>query len=143
MGFYLTNAVAQGMLNGTGLAEAIGSGGKIRVYSGTPPANADAALSGNTQLAELGLSTPPFSGFSDTGSAGRATFGTITQDSSADATGTATTFRVLDAANVVKAQGEVGLSGSGKELIVGTVAFTAGSVVAISSGTIDLPEGPP
>ncbi|EUA24043.1 hypothetical protein I552_10266 [Mycobacterium xenopi 3993] len=32
--FSLTSAVAQGMLNGTGLAEALGASPKIRIYSG-------------------------------------------------------------------------------------------------------------
>ena len=139
--FYVTNAVAQGMLNGTGLAEALGASPKLRIYSGTPPANADAALSGNTQLAELVCASTPFSGFSDTGAAGRATFGAIANDSSADATGTGTFFRIVDnAGTTTKCQGTVGTSAA--DLIMGTVAFTAGSVVSISSATIDLPEGP-
>lgn len=139
--FYITNAVAQGMLNGTGLAEALGASPKIRLYSGTAPANADAALSGNTQLAELVCASTPFSGFSDTGSAGRATFGAIASDASADATGTATFFRIVDnAGTTVKAQGDAGTSGT--SLILNTAAISAGSTVAISSATIDLPEGP-
>lgn len=138
---YITNAVAQGMLNGTGLAEAIGASAKLRFYSGTKPSNADAALSGNTLLAELTLAASPFSGFSDTGSAGRATLGAVTSDTSADATGTATFARILDSAgSVVKMQFDVGTTGTA--IIMATVAFTAGSTVAVSSGTIDLSEGP-
>lgn len=138
---YISNAVAQGMLNGTGLAEAIGASGKLRFYSGTKPANADAGLSGNTQLAELTLAATPFSAFSDTGSAGRATLGSIASDTSADATGTATFARILDSAGTtVKMQFDVGTSGTA--IIMATVAFTAGSTVAVSSGTIDLSEGP-
>ncbi|CQD07351.1 hypothetical protein BN970_01386 [Mycolicibacterium conceptionense] len=141
MSLYLTNAVAQGMLNGTGLAEALGASPKIRIYSGSVPANADAALSGNTVLAELVCASTPFSGFSDTGTAARATYGSIASDVSADATGTATFFRQLDAAGTtVKYQGTVGTSSA--DLILNTVAITAGSTVAISTATIDLPEGP-
>ncbi|WP_458317095.1 hypothetical protein [Mycolicibacterium brisbanense] len=135
----LASAVAQGMLNGTGLAESLGASPKIRIYAGTMPANADAALSGNTQLAELVCAATPFSGFSDTGTAGRATFGAIASDTSADATGTATFFRILDnAGTTVKLQGDAGTSGT--SLILNTAAFTAGSIVAISSATIDLPK---
>lgn len=138
--FFLTNAVAQGMLNGTGLAEALGASPKIRIYSGTKPANADASLSGNTQLAELTCAASPFSGFSDTGSAGRATFGAIASDTSADNTGTATFGRILDSAgSTVKAQFDAGTSGT--SLILNTASITAGSTVAITSGHIDLPEG--
>lgn len=139
MSLYLTNAVAQGMLNGTGLAEALGASPKIRIYSGSVPANADASNSG-TQLAELVCASTPFSGFSDTGTAARATFGTITSDTSADNTGTASFFRIVDSAGTtVKAQGTVGTSSA--DLILNTVAISAGSTVAISSAYIDLPEG--
>lgn len=138
---WITNAVAQGMLNGTGLAEAVGASGKLRFYSGTKPSNADAALSGNTLLAELVLAATPFSSFTDTGSAGRANLGTIASDTSADATGTATFARILDSAGTtVKMQFDVGTTGTA--IIMATVAFTAGSTVAVSSGTIDLGEGP-
>lgn len=139
--FYLTNAVASGMLNSTGLAEALGASPKIRIYSGTAPSNADAALSGNTVLAELTMAATPFSGFTDTGTAARATAGAITADSSADATGTATFFRILDSAGTTtKAQGTVGTSNA--DLVLNTVSITAGSTVSITSATIDLPEGP-
>ena len=138
----ITSAVAQGMLNGTGLAEALGASPKIRIYSGTKPTNADSALSGNTQLAELVCASTPFSGFTDPGAgSARATFGAIANDTSADATGTATFFRILDSAGTtVKMQGDAG-TGSGYALILATVAFSAGSTIAISSATIDFPEG--
>ena len=141
--FYITNTVAQGMLNGTGLAESIdaGTAAVIVIYSGTAPANADASLAGNTVLAQLTCSATAFSGFSDTGTAARATFASITADSSADATGTATFFRILtQAGGTVVAQGTVGTSAS--DLILNTTAITSGSTVSITSATIDLPEGP-
>lgn len=139
--FSITQAVAAGMLNGTGFAEAVGASPKIRIYGGTAPANADAALSGNTQLAELTGAATPFSGFSDAGTAARATFGAIAPDSSADATASATFWRLLDSAGTtVKAQGSVGTTDA--DLILNTVAITLGSTVSITSGTIDLPKGP-
>ncbi|SPX87716.1 hypothetical protein [Mycobacteroides abscessus] len=143
MAFYLTNAVVTAMMGGTGnqsLASYVGASPKIRIYSGTVPTNADASLSGNTQLAELACATTPFSGYTDTGSAARATFGTITDDSSADATGTATFFRLLKSdGTTVVAQGEVATSG--KELTLNTTAITSGSIVSITSGYFELPEG--
>lgn len=139
--FSFTPAVAEGMLNSTGLSEAMGASPKIRLYSGTPPANAGAALSGNIQLAELTMASTPFSGFSDTGSAGRATAAAITADSSADATGTATFFRILNSAGTtVIAQGSVGTSAA--DLVLPTVSIVAGTIVSIDSATIDLPYGP-
>ena len=138
MAFSVTATVAQGMLNGTGLAEALGASPKLRIYSGTAPTNADAALSGNTQLAELVCAATPFSGFSTSGSNGRATFGAIATDSSADATGTATFFRILNnAGTTVICQGGAGTSGL--EMTLNTTSITAGSAVSVTSGTVDLP----
>lgn len=135
----LASAVAQGMLNGTGLAEAFGASPKLRIYSGTKPATADTALSGNTQLAELVCASTPFSGFADTGTAARATMGAIANDTSADATGTATFWRIYDSAGTtVKVQGDAGTSGAA--LILATVAFSAGSTIAISSAYFDFPK---
>lgn len=142
-GFYVTNAVAQGMLNNTGLGAAIdaGTAAVIEIYAGTVPANADATPSSPTLLASLTCSATAFSGFSDTGTAGRATFASITSDSSADNTGTAAYFRIkTQTGGTVVAQGTVGTSSA--DLILNTVSITAGSVVAISAATIDLPEGP-
>jgi hypothetical protein len=137
--FSLTSVVAQGMLNGTGLAEALGASPKVRIYAGTAPTNADASLSSNTQLAELICASTPLSGFTDTGTAARATFGAIASDASADATGTATFFRILDSAGTtVKVQGSVGTATA--DLILNTTAITAASTVSITSATIDLPK---
>lgn len=142
MGLSLTPAVAEGLLNATGLAEALGSASKIVVYSGTPPAAAASSLGSNTVLATLVMSSPPFSGFADTGTVARATMDAITSAVAA-ATGTATFYRHLDSAGTtVKAQGTVGITGSGADLIVNTAAFTSGSDISISSGHVDLPYGP-
>lgn len=144
--FYLTNATVTSMLGGGSaqtLAERIDSGtaAVINIYSGTPPANADAALAGNTLLAQLICDSTAFSGYSDTGTAARATFATIASDNSADATGTATFFRILTQnAGTVIAQGTVGTSDA--DLILNTTSITAGSTVSITSAYIDLPEGP-
>lgn len=139
--FSLTPTVAQGMLNGTGLAEALGASPKIVTYSGTPPANAAAALSGNTVLSTNVAAATPLSGFSDTGTAGRATWAAIA-NATAVATGTATFFRILDnAGTTVKAQGSVGAGGT-YDLVLNTTAITTGSTVSITSATTDLPYGP-
>lgn len=137
--FFISNATAQGMLNGTGLAESLGASPVIKIYSGTKPANADAA-NGGTLLAELTCASTPFSGFSDATDKARATFGAIASDTSANNTGTATFFRIETSGGTVRCQGDVGTSGTA--LVLNTAAITAGSTVAISSATIDLPEGP-
>jgi hypothetical protein len=140
-GFCVTPTAAQGMLNSTGLAEAVGASPHIHIYSGTVPALASTALGAQVQLAELVCASTPFSGFTDTGTAGRATFGAIANDSSADATGTASFFRLTNSAGTTTiAQGTCGTSAA--DLILNTVSITAASAVSITSGTIDFPYGP-
>jgi hypothetical protein len=142
-GFYITNTVAQGMLNATGLGEAIdaGTAAVIEIYSGSVPADADASAAGLTLLASLTCNATAFSGFSDANPGGRATFASITSDSSADATGTASCFRIkTQTGGTVIAQGTVGTSSA--DLILNTVSITSGSTVSITSATITLPEGP-
>lgn len=139
---YITNAVAQGMLNGTTLSAAIdaGTAAVIEIYNGTPPADADASEA-NTLLASLTCSGTAFSGYSDANPGGRATFAAITSDSSADATGTATHARIkTQTGGTVIGQMTVGTSGT--EVILNTASITSGSTVSITSATITLPEGP-
>lgn len=139
MAFCYSSDAAKGMLNGTGLAEFIGGSGKMKIYAGTVPASADAGA--GTLLATLNLAATPFSGFTDPGTAARATLGTVAPATVAT-TGTAAYWRIESGAGAVACQGEAGATGSGKEAIFGSVAFTAGSTVTVSSGTIDQPKGP-
>lgn len=106
---------------------AVGASGKIRIYSGTRPATGGTAT---TQLAELPCSAT----FAAAASAGVLTVNAITSDSSADATGTASWFRVLTSANAAVIDGDVGTSGS--DLNLNSVSLTAGGTVSISSFTI-------
>lgn len=104
--------------------------GSLRIYSGTPPANAAAALAGNTLLASLPLGATAFAA----ASAGVATANAITADASADATGTATFYRVMETdGTTVVFQGTVGTSGA--ELNLNTVSIIAGGNVAVTSLT--------
>ena len=106
--------------------------GSLRIYSGTAPASANAALSGNTLLANLALSATAFGA----ASSGIATANSITTDSSADASGTATFFRVLESdGTTVVFQGTVGTSGA--ELNLSTTTITSGGPVAVSSLTYE------
>jgi len=82
--------------------------GYLRIYSGTQPANADTALSGNTLLAELRFSATAFAA-AVAGQAVANAIATVT----ATAAGTATFFRTFksDGATAVM-DGSVGTSGS-------------------------------
>lgn len=139
MGTYsITPTVAQGMLNSTGYAEALGTSPTLKIYSGSVPANA-AATNAGTLLATLACSATPISGYTDTGTAGRATFAAITS-ASAVATGTASFWRRQTSGAVVIDQGSCATSGS--DLNLNTTAITSGSTVSVTSATTDLPYGP-
>lgn len=104
--------------------------GSLRIYAGTPPADANAALSGNTLLANLGMGATAFGAAVN----GVATANAITADSSADATGTATFFRVLESdGTTVVFQGTVGTSGT--ELVLNNTSIVAGGNVSVTSLT--------
>lgn len=115
---------------------ALANGGKLRIYGGTPPANAAAALSSNPLLADLTLANPAFG----SASSGVVTANSITADSSADATGTPTFFRILTSADAVVYQGDAAESpGSGEELILSDLSggqIVAGGTVSVSSLTL-------
>lgn len=103
----------------------------IRIYSGTQPATADTALSGNTLLATLTCSNPAFGASSN----GVITLSSVTDDSSADATGTASFARIVTgtAFNTVF-DCDVGTSGA--TINLNTVSIVSGGVVSITSGSI-------
>lgn len=108
----------------------IGINAKLRIYSGTRPANVAAAITG-TLLAELICNA---SAFGTVGS-GALTAGAIANDVSADATGTATHFRLFKADGTTACvDGDVGTSGA--DLNLTSVSFTAGQTVGVSSFVI-------
>lgn len=108
---------------------AVGTSGKIRIYDGTRPATG-AAITSQVLLAELPCSAT----FAGAAATGTLTVNAITTDASADATGTASWFRVLTSANAFVMDGSVGTSGA--DLNLNSVSLTAGGSVAISSFTI-------
>ena len=113
----------------------VGNAALLRIYSGTPPADADAALSGNTLLAELTCASP----FAPSASGGVLTASAITSDSSADATGTATFFRVYKSdGTTCVVQGTVGgtVQATTGDLQLNTSALVSSIPVAVTSLTI-------
>ena len=80
-----------------------------------------------TLLATLTFSDPAFG----TPVTGTATAAAITQDSSADNSGTAAVFRVEDSAGNIIFSGTVGTSGA--DMIVATTSIAAGQPVTITS----------
>jgi hypothetical protein len=109
---------------------AVGASGKLRIYSGTRPANVAAAITG-TLLAELTLNAT----FAPAASSGVLTLNAITSDASADATGTATHFRIFQS-NGTTAVVDGDVSTSGADLNLNSVSITIGGSVAVTSFTI-------
>lgn len=109
------------------ITTAIGTSGKVRIYDGSRPASGGTAT---TLLAELPLSATAAAA----ASGGVLTLNAITSDSSADATGTATWFRILTSANAFVIDGSVSTSGS--DLNLNTTSLVIAGAVSISSFTI-------
>ena len=104
--------------------------GYLRIYDGTQAASADTAIGAQVLLAELRFNATAFGAASN----GVATANAITQDSSANASGTATWYRALksDGTSPIE-DGSVGTSSS--NLVLNSVAISAGAAVQVSAFT--------
>lgn len=112
------------------ITTAVGASGKLRIYSGTRPANVAASITG-TQLAELVANAT----FAPAASGGVLTLNAIAQDASADATGTATHFRLWKSDGTTAViDGDVGTSGS--DMNLNSVSITAAATVSVTSWTV-------
>ena len=107
----------------TALVDAGAGAGLLRIYDGSRPATCGAAT---TLLAELTFSDPAF----PAAASGAVSASAITDDSSANATGTATWFRVVDSNGTCVIDGDVGTSGS--DLNLNSTSITATQVVSVS-----------
>ena len=102
----------------------------LRIYDGSRPATGGAAT---TLLAELTLSDPSAAA----ASGGVLTYNAITADPSANATGTATWFRIVQSDGTTHVMdGSVTATGGGGDLELNTASIVAGANVAITAGTI-------
>ena len=133
----LANAAQQAAMDAVvDLIDAGAAAGKVRIYDGTQPANANTAVTSQTLLAELTFSDPAFG---NTNTSGTTTASAITDDSSANATGTATWARVLDSDNNVIFDCDVGTSGT--TITLNTTSIGIGGTVSITSFTLTHPDG--
>ena len=127
MSYAACNAEANALATST-------NNGYLRIYTATRPANADTAASG-TLLAELRFNATAFGAAVD----GVITANAITQDSSADATGTAAWFRVLQSNGTTSLwDGEVGTTGC--DLNLNTVSIGEGGTVSKTALTHTVPR---
>lgn len=139
MTHYIANNTAKAMADAFAADIDAGSGaGKIKVYAGSVPADADASIGAATLLATLTFGDPSHGAATDAAPGGLITANAITNDSSADATGTAAFYRITDSDDNVVSQGLVGTSGA--NINFNTVSFVAGAVISITSLTHKMPE---
>lgn len=108
--------------------------GYLRIYDGTQPADADTAITTQVLLAELRFAADAF----PAAALGVLTANAITSDASANATGTASWFRVL------KSDGTTALwddnaGTSGTAMILNTTSIVLSAAVACTALTYTLP----
>ena len=116
--------------------------GKLRVYSGTQPTDANTALSGQTLLGEFTFAATAFGASSCSGSApnrsATATANAIA-DVTASAAGTASWFRAVQSNGTsVVFDGTVGTSGC--DLNMTDVSISINETMRVSSLTLSTPE---
>lgn len=107
-----------------------GASALLRIYDGSRPATGGAAT---TLLAELVCNAT----FAPAAAAGVLTLNAIAADASANATGTATWFRIVQSDGTTHVtDGSAGTSGT--DLVLNTASIVAAANVSISSATITM-----
>jgi hypothetical protein len=110
--------------------------GYLRIYDGVQAATADTAIGAQNLLAELRFNATAFAA----AVAGVLTANAITQDTTANATGTASWFRALKSDGTSGVfDGSAGTSAA--DLVLNSTAIQVNAVVSVSSLTITLSKG--
>jgi hypothetical protein len=110
----------------------VGASAILRIRTGAPPPNCAAARAG-TVLATLSL---PGEWMAAASGGSKALSGTW-QDTSADATGTAGHFEIMDSSGTTcHAQGTVTATGGGGDMILDNTSISTGQQINITSFTI-------
>ena len=144
MALKLSTGLRNAMLDSSNLRTTI-NGGLIKVYDGTVPATADAALSGNTLLCTFSLNSTGAGINFDTTATGDTLAKAPAEVWAGDpaATGTATFYRHVASGDdgtlsttQARIQGEVG---PGHEMILATSVFTVGVNRELDFYTITFP----
>lgn len=114
---------------------------RFSVYSGTPPANVEAALSGNTALITIDMANPAFKAAVDnpTDNCAEAEANTIAEQP-AVADGTATFYRLFDRSGTAIWQGTVSEPNLGGDMEVSSLNVIAGVSVVVQSFFIRVPK---
>lgn len=109
------------------------AGGTIKIYNGTIPTNADTAVGTQVLLGTLTFSTE-----CGTVSAKSLTMASITQDSSADATGTATWARIADSDGATVMDIDCSITGGTGALQLNTTNIVQNGPILVTSFVISV-----
>lgn len=113
----------------------LANSGLLRIYSGTQAVTPETAIGAQTLLAELTMNATAFGA----SAAGVITANAITADSDANATGTATWYRLVKSDGVTCLRdGSVGTADA--DLIMNSVAIQEHAAVSVTSFTYTLPQ---
>lgn len=119
----------------TEFATTVAQSGKIKIWTGSVPANCGSADTG-TEVAEWDLGA---SGDWGTASGGTMTLSGLPLSVSALATGTAGYFREYDSAGTCHMQGTVTATGGGGDLTVDNTSFVSGQTITLTGYTLTAP----
>lgn len=133
---FFTDATTEASVNAVAV---LLNSGKLEIYNGSQPTDANTALGAQTLLSTLTFGTTAFATSTASGSAGSkvvtATANTITSDTNAAATGTASWFRAYKSDGTTPVMdGSAGTSGY--DLNLNTTSIVAGATVSCTSFTI-------
>lgn len=128
MAIKLSTTCRNAMLDG--ITSTVGASGLLRIYDGSQPAGPGTAVSTQVLLAELTCNAT----FAPAASSGVLTLNSITQDSSANATGTASWFRITTSGGTAVIDGSV--STSGADMNLNSTSIVSGGTVSITSATL-------
>lgn len=135
--FRVTQALSTTICNAILAAiDAGAAGGTINFYTGTMPAKPETGITSQTLLG-----TCTYSVTSGTVSAGVFTAAAITQDSSADATGTAAWARIKDSDGNAVFDCDVTVVGGGGIIQMVTTSVVTGGPIAFTSFVISMSPG--
>ena len=109
----------------------VGAGAVLKIYTGSVPASCATGPTG-TVLATVALPTP----FMGTPSGGVVAKSGTWDEPSADASGTAGYYRLLDSSAVCHEQGTVTATGGGGDMTVNNVVFAAGQDFSVTGYTL-------
>lgn len=130
MGLQYSTDVRNGRLNSDEVV--IGTAPILRIRSGSPPANCAAARSG-TVLATITLPSDWMAAASGGSKAKNGTW----QDTSADATGTAGHFEIMDSSGTTcHMQGTITATGGGGDMTIDNTSIASGQTVTVTGFTI-------